>query len=72
MQSKKQSTLESIGNTVVGLFVSIGIQFLIYPALNIDVSINQNFILTGVFFLVSFIRNYLTRRLFNRVFKKTN
>lgn len=70
MQSKKQSTIESIGNTVIGLFVSIGIQLLIYPALDIEVSINENFILTGVFFLVSFVRNYMARRLFNKIFKK--
>lgn len=70
MQNEKQSLIEAVGNTVIGLVVSVIIQLIIYPMLNIDVSIKQNFILTGVFFLVSIVRNYLTRRLFNRIFKK--
>ena len=70
MQDKKQSMVEAVGNTVIGLVVSVVIQLIIYPTLNIDVSIEQNFILTSVFFLVSIARNYLTRRLFNKIFKK--
>jgi high-affinity Fe2+/Pb2+ permease len=70
MQNEKQSLIEAVGNTVIGLVVSVVIQIMIYPMLNIDVSIKQNFILTGVFFLVSIVRNYLTRRLFNKIFKK--
>jgi len=70
MQSKKHSVLESITNVVVGLFTSFIIQILIYPILSIPVSLNQNLIITGVFFVASFVRGYFLRRLFNKIKNK--
>lgn len=66
MQSKKHSALESVTNVVVGLVTSFLIQLWIYPLLNIKVTINQNIFITFVFFIVSFIRGYIIRRLFNK------
>lgn len=65
-QTKKDSAFESVVNIVVGLITSFIIQLVIYPLLNIEVSINQNVIITFVFFVVSFIRGYLIRRYFNK------
>ena len=67
MQSKKHSTIESLTNTVVGLLTSFAIQLVIYPLLNIPVTLNQNIIITVVFFVVSFLRGYLIRRVFNKI-----
>lgn len=67
MQSKKLSIIESVSNTVIGLLTSFVIQIIIYPILNIEVSINQNIIITFVFFIASIIRGYLVRRLFNKL-----
>ena len=67
MQSKKHSTLESLTNTIVGLLTSFLIQLVIYPLLNIPVTLNQNIIITIVFFVVSFLRGYLIRRVFNKI-----
>lgn len=64
-QSKKHSALESITNVVVGLVVSIITQMILYTILNIPVSFSQNLIITGVFFIISFVRGYLIRRFFN-------
>ena len=66
MQSKKLSVIEAITNTVTGLTTSFAIQLLIYPLLNIEVSINQNILITFVFFTASIVRGYLIRRLFNK------
>ena len=66
-QSKKHSLIESITNVVVGLVISFLIQLIIYPALNIKVSINQNLFITMVFFLASFFRGYVIRRIFNNL-----
>lgn len=66
MQTKKQSAFESIANIVIGLVTSFVIQLLIYPVLGIPVTLNQNLIITIVFFIVSFIRGYLVRRYFNK------
>ena len=66
-QSKKNSLIESITNVVVGLVISFFIQLIIYPALNIKVSINQNLFITMVFFMASFFRGYVIRRIFNNL-----
>lgn len=64
-QSKKHSALESIVNVVLGLLISFLIQIVIYPVLGIPVTLNQNIIITIVFFIASFLRSYLIRRFFN-------
>ena len=66
MQSKKYSIIESVANTLIGLVTSFIIQIIIYPLLDIPVSIGQNIIITFVFLIVSIIRGYLIRRLFNK------
>ena len=65
-QSKKNSIIESIFQTLIGLITSILIQLILYPLLNIPVSFNQNLIITLVFFIVSILRGYVVRRIFNK------
>ena len=67
MQSKKLSIVEAVSNTVIGLLTSFAIQLIIYPILNIEVSINQNIFITFVFFIASILRGYIVRRLFNKI-----
>lgn len=67
MQSKKFSIIESITNTATGFIVSLFIQLIIYPALNIPVTFEQNMLITSVFTAVSIIRGYIVRRVFNRM-----
>jgi high-affinity Fe2+/Pb2+ permease len=69
-QSKKNSIIESIFQTLIGLITSILIQLVLYPFLNIPVSFKQNLIITFIFFIVSIIRGYFVRRFFNN--KKNN
>jgi high-affinity Fe2+/Pb2+ permease len=64
-QTKKQSIIESITQTLIGLIVSLCIQLVIYPLLNIEVTFSQNLIITFVFFISSIIRGYVIRRIFN-------
>tara|TARA_R110000744_G_scaffold19900_3_gene52298 strand:+ start:7281 stop:7493 length:213 start_codon:yes stop_codon:yes gene_type:complete len=70
MQNKKQSMVEAISGTLIGLVFSFMIQVAIYPMLNIPVSIGQNVLITSIFFIASLLRSYLVRRLFNKIFKK--
>ena len=65
MQTKKYSVVESITNTAVGFIISLLIQLIIYPLMNIPVQFHQNIIITCVFTLVSILRGYIIRRLFN-------
>jgi hypothetical protein len=66
-QKKKHSLLEAITNVIAGLLISFLIQLWIYPLLNIPVSLKQNIFITAVFFIASFIRGYIIRRIFNRI-----
>jgi len=66
-QSKKKSIVESVTNTVTGLVTSFLIQIIIYPLLNIPVSIRQNITITAVFFVASIARGYIIRRIFNKL-----
>ena len=68
-QSKNQSLIESATNTIVGLLSSFLIQIIIYPILNIPVTLGQNVIITLVFFVASILRGYIVRRFFNKIQK---
>ena len=67
MQSKKLSFIESTVQTFIGLAVSFIIQLIIYPVMDIPVTVTQNIIITLVFTIASIIRGYFVRRLFNRI-----
>ena len=64
-QTKKKSIIETFTQTLTGLIVSFIIQLVIYPALDIPVTIGQNILITLVFVIASILRGYLIRRLFN-------
>ena len=68
-QTKQQSLIESASGTVIGLVFSFIIQIIMYPILEIPVSINQSLLLTSVFFIASIVRGYFVRRLFNKIFR---
>ncbi len=66
MQTKKQSIKESITNIVVGYFISLISQLIIFPLLNITVTMADNLLISAYFTLISLIRSYVIRRYFNR------
>lgn len=65
-QSKTKSLIETVVQTVFGLLTSILIQVIIYPLMDIPVTLFQNVIITIVFFVVSIARGYFIRRVFNK------
>jgi len=70
VDDKKSSVIEALTNTVTGLLVSFLIQIIIYPTLDIKVSLDQNLLITLVFFLASFLRSYVIRRVFSKIKQK--
>jgi len=70
MQNKQWSIIESITNTTTGYFLNIITQILVLPLFNVDVTIRDNFMIGAIFFLVSFSRNYIMRRIFTKIKKK--
>lgn len=67
MQSRFDSLMESVTNTLTGLVTSFLIQLVIYPLLNIPVTFSQNVIITLTFFVASILRGYVIRRIFNKI-----
>ena len=70
MQTKKFSLIESITNTLVGLIVSFLVQIIIYPLMSITVRFEQNIVITLIFTIVSILRSYILRRIFNKIRNK--
>ncbi len=68
-QTKKHSIYESIANTIIGLVVSYAVQRLIFPLYGIKISESTNIQITFIFFVVSFVRSYTLRRVFNKLHK---
>lgn len=66
MQNRTHSLIESVTNTATGFIVSLCIQLVIYPVMDIPVRFHQNLIITTVFTIASIGRGYVIRRIFNK------
>lgn len=67
-QSKRVSAIEAVVNTVVGLLLASFCTWLICIAYDIPMTMHQNFVMVGWMTVVSVIRGYVLRRLFNSEF----
>jgi hypothetical protein len=64
-QSKKMSLFETLASTAIGYVVAVAAQSVIFPMFGLVVSLQDN-MLIGVFFtVVSVVRGYAVRRMFN-------
>ena len=66
MQSKQRSALEAVTNAVVGFLVAIGANLIVLPAFGYNVTVYDSFAIGWFFTLISMIRSYALRRVFNR------
>lgn len=69
MQSRLQSFLESVANVVLGYGVALGAQLLVFPLFGIMIPMSSNIAIGIIFTLVSLVRSYFLRRLFNWLHK---
>lgn len=70
-QSKLESLVEASLNTASGFVVSLFVwQFIAAPLFGYHITWKDNFLLTALFTVVSVMRSYIWRRLFNRKFYK--
>jgi hypothetical protein len=66
MQSKKKSFIESVTNVIVGLFLSwLTWQIVIIPIFKIYPNNQQIIIISVIFTILSILRSYVIRRIFN-------
>ncbi len=64
-QKKRHSFMESILNVAIGYGVALATQIAVFPLFGMQVSIIDNLAIGGIFTVVSIIRSYYVRRLFN-------
>jgi hypothetical protein len=64
-QSRAMSFIESLAQVVIGYFVSLAAQLIIFPLFGLRVSLTDNLLIGMCFLIVSLARSYLLRRLFN-------
>ena len=66
MQSKKRSLTESLTNVAVGMGVALASQYAIFPRFGIECTFGDHLAITFYFTIISIVRSYLLRRLFNK------
>lgn len=69
-QSRLASLLESCFNILIGFSVSVAANALILPLYGMPFSFSVTFQIGLWFTLISLVRSYLVRRLFNRLHSK--
>ena len=67
MQSKRNSAFEAVANVAFGYLVSVLANVLILPLFGYNVTIGDSFAIGLAFTVVSLVRSYVLRRLFNRL-----
>jgi hypothetical protein len=67
MQSRKHSIWETTLNTASGFIVSWALTLIVLPWFGAPVSASSGFGITTIFTVVSVIRSYFWRRLFNKL-----
>jgi hypothetical protein len=65
-QSRRHSLIEAWVNVLIGYWVAVAGNCVIFPLVGLRVSAQQNFLMGGFFTVVSLVRSYLLRRAFNR------
>ena len=67
MQSSWMSLLEAITNIAIGYVVAVLTQVLVFPLFGLRVSLGENLGIGAVFTVVSLVRSFALRRIFNRL-----
>ena len=65
MQSKRESMIESLTSTTIGIIIGIVLNLTILPIFGYPVSLSDSLWISVIFTIVSIIRSYVIRRFFN-------
>lgn len=64
-QSRAMSAIESIANVVIGYGLVVGTQVVVFPWFSVSIPFKSNLAIGMIFTIISLIRSYVLRRLFN-------
>lgn len=65
-QSKKHSHYEIITNQITGLILGWLLVFFIFPFIGVETTVTQASLSSVMFFISSYTRSYVIRRVFNK------
>ncbi len=71
MQKPLHSLIEAVVNTASGFVLSMLAVVYVFPLIGVTMDLRQNFMATGVMTVVSVVRSYAWRRVFNWLHGKT-
>lgn len=66
MQRRWHSLIESVTNVLVGYFVAVASQIVVFPFFDIRIPIEDNLLIGCWFTVISICRSYIIRRWFTR------
>ena len=64
-QSRKGSLIEAVSNIVIGYIIAVMAQMIIFPVFDVHIPHSQHLLMGLLFTVVSLVRSYTLRRLFN-------
>ena len=65
-QRRLHSAFESVANVVIGYIVALLTQLAVFPLFGVSVTMQENLAISLIFTVVSLVRSYALRRIFNR------
>lgn len=66
-QSRRMSLVESLANVAIGYGVAVTAQVLVFPLFGLHATLGENLAIGGIFTVVSIVRSYCLRRVFERL-----
>ena len=66
-QTRKKSAIESITNVLIGYCVALLSQIIIFPFFDINISLESNIYIGMWFTVISLVRSFVVRRIFNNI-----
>lgn len=65
MQKKRHSLLEALLSTAIGFGIAFAANFTVLPWFGYKPTVVENLLITTIFTIISVVRGYAVRRLFN-------
>ena len=66
-QSRLMSLIEGVVNVVLGYALAVWVQVLVFPPVRAEATLRQSLGIGAIFTLVSLVRGYLLRRVFETI-----
>lgn len=66
-QSRRSSAFEAVANVIIGYWVALAAQVVIFPLYGVRLAASEHVTIGAAFTVVSLVRSYALRRLFNRL-----